>query len=376
MNTHSGDRTIVLDNVVAFLSRDDLATLATVSHDYSCIVQKYAHDMLIDKRWVQHRVGEVLEMPGSAGHDWRKTRAIIEECADALLLTRSGIDAYIARKLGATEWEADYVIYEIGECAEYGHVNAFLAALQYYSIDDSNYLDFVKSALQGDSTEILRLPEMRAALARMTEDEVKEIAVEISEMSVSLRTVDFFLSSLNANSLAGFERYGRDAIKQCMIGLVRVCLRHGIVSPDGDSIELAANRGYDDIVRLLLTYPILDCGIDVSQAMQRGYTEVVRLLTKDGRWNLRNPSYLFDAVQRGRTKIVAILLEYYSGEEEPQSYTHLIKSAVNDDHTEIVGMLLTMRGLAPISLRERRTMIAIAQYNGNQVILKMLREHK
>ena len=375
----------MLDNVVAFLSRDDLATLATVSRDYSCTAKKYAQDILIDKRWIQHRVGEVLEMPGSVSHDWRKTRAIAEECADALLLTGSAIDAYIARKLGATQWDDTDVFNKMGECAQYGHVNAFRTALQYYiplnMLNDYCYLHFVAYALRGDSITILRLPEMRRFLARMTADEIEEVAQEISELSVSPRTVDFFLSSLSVDSLTVLESYGTEALEHGLLGLVRVYLRHGIIPScyGQDAIAIAGNHGHADILRILLAHPNIiippEYRIDISNAVKDGYTEVVRLLVEDGRLNLRDTSYIAVAVQRGHAEIVAILLEHYAAHEGPHHYADLIKSAINNNRAEIVRMLLAVRNLASLLPRERGMMITFAEHNGNDVITQMLRSH-
>ena len=119
-----------------------------------------------------------------------------------------------------------------------------------------------------------------------------------------------------------------------------------------DMLILATDRGYVEIVRLLI-----DAGADVNKVWGSGMTPLMR------------------AVIAGRTEVARVLIEHgaHINAVNDEGLT-AVRHAVNSANTEILGLLIGSGADVSIADKKGNTPQRIAEIHNNALIVQMLKE--
>jgi len=170
-----------------------------------------------------------------------------------------------------------------------------------------------------------------------------------------------------------------DAIEGNHLNVVIELLAHGTdpTVDDNYPLQIAAEQGHTEIVRLLLNTPgvnpIVDNNIVLESSASEGHAEVVELLLKDGRIDpsISDNTAIRIAAQEGHVEVVKKLLA--DGRVDPTAdNNHAIRVAAQQGHAKVVKILLNDSRVDPSS--DGNIAIRKAVGNDHLEIVKLLLE--
>lgn len=385
-----------LDPIVATVLRE-------TSSGYGASVQASLATNLVNKRRVEAKVGELPNTPRD--HNWKRTYTLLTTEPIALLYTNNDVDKLVAQKYSVEKRSTNPQIMDslhkvLDNAALQGYTKAFRIILYHmWNLDklrDHDYLEYIRRGLQGSHLGILESSKLVEWMGRSTPNDIAENLNVISDYDVSPRVVDFYLTQVHVETLGGDDvgTAVAGAIREGRFGVLTIFLKHQIFNPietyggehciyderTGETeswtpIELAAKYGELDIVALFLADPsvrtIKLLTVDLTHSIANGYTEIVKLVLGTGKIQPPN-TYVYIASKYGRVKILRLLLAYPDLQIVP--YSHALRSAVNNNRTEIVLMLLEDPRII-IAPEQKPELLATAKFNNNAIVERALRLH-
>ena len=217
------------------------------------------------------------------------------------------------------------------------------------SIHETDYKTWFKAARAGDLEEIKSLIDRNIDINRV--GKYGKTALDCAARGGHIKVVrvllekgrDFFSEEALSRALGNAVRGGR-------INIVELLLESGI-NPSSDMLSNAAEKGYAEIVRLLLekrkdffSGEALSRALD--NAVQGRRTNIVELLLESG----INPSsdMLSNASENGYTEIVRLLLEKRKDFFSEKALSRALDSAAKEGYVGLVELFLK-NGIEPTS---------------------------
>lgn len=395
------NRNAIVNSLVSFLDPETTRQLRASTRGYKAAVTGAGSMQHLARRRVQEIVGEDLaDIAEDKEHDWDLTYRLLTTDPFALYYTGNETDVEIARKMGAPmpgvqNITASSVLRHMQEAARNGWLDVFKVLLKEEEnrLTGADYALFIFEALTSEKLNIFSLEEMTLAMSIMSEQDFQENLEGIVDKRVSPYIADFFLSHVPRFDTIAANSAIYEAVRNGLYALMRVFLKHNLVELgrdiDGEGyasedpyygrnwnpLWLAAKHGKLNIVELLLSDPrsrdieLNDYALD--EAVNRGNVEIVKLML-DSIAEIEN-TYLNDAVLSDNLEMVKLLLSYPSTYFDYVGLQAALVTAVDNDYTWIAATLLKDPRIGSISSEIRKHLMASAEFNGNETLMKMLR---